>query len=135
MEILTEQGRVPMKIWRGNLELDQAALTQIRNVASLPIVGPHIAVMPDYHVGIGCTIGTVVPTVGAIIPSCAGVDLGCGLQAVQTDVNANDLNLPALFRQIEAAIPVGGPGVKGSWQAKEFGEVPHDVVAHWMRHG
>ena len=133
MNVFTEQDRVPMKVWNGTMEVDQNAMAQIRNVASLPIVSPHVAVMPDYHVGIGCTVGTVVPTVKAIIPSCVGVDIGCGMTAVQTNVDANHLTLAKLFTEIERAIPVGGPGVKGSWLQDRWKSTPKDVDAHWSR--
>lgn len=133
MKVFSEQGKVDMKVWNGTMEVDHQAMAQIRNVASLPIVWPHVAVMPDYHVGIGCTIGTVTPTVKAIIPSTVGVDLNCGMMALQTDINANDLKLEKLFKEIEEAIPVGGPGVKGSWTEEARHGAPKDVEAHWER--
>src|SRR5713101_7594321 len=89
---LVEQGRVPMKLWtEGVGEIEPAAMQQIRNVASLPVVGPHVAIMPDVHWGVGATVGSVIPTRAAIIPAAVGVDLGCGMMAVRTDLSLNDL--------------------------------------------
>ena len=70
-----DEGRVPVKVWTDDIE--KAALQQLRNMAGLPVVHGHIAVMPDVHAGIGATIGSVIPTRGAIIPSAVGVDIGC----------------------------------------------------------
>src|SRR5260370_15460193 len=89
---LVEKGRVPIKLWTENVgEVEPAAMQQIRNVASLPVVGPHVAIMPDVHFGIGATVGSVIPTKAAIIPAAVGVDLGCGMMAVRTDLTVNDL--------------------------------------------
>ena len=73
-----------IKLWTDGVEVEDEAMAQIRNVASLPIVAPHVAVMPDVHWGIGATVGSVIPTRGAIIPAAVGVDLGCGMMAVRT---------------------------------------------------
>ena len=71
-----------IKLWTDGVEVEDEAMAQIRNVASLPIVGPHVAIMPDVHWGIGATVGSVIPTRGAIIPAAVGVDIGCGMMAV-----------------------------------------------------
>jgi len=84
MRTLVEQGRVPIKLWDGaGVDIEQEAMAQIRNVASLPVVGPWVSIMPDAHFGIGATVGSVIPTKAAIIPSAVGVDLSCGMQANQ----------------------------------------------------
>lgn len=95
----------------------RAEASQIRNVASLPVVGPHVAIMPDAHWGNGACVGSVIPTKFAIIPAAVGVDLSCGMMATKTDLTVNDLEgkLPALRAALENQIPVGGPGLKGSW--------------------
>jgi tRNA-splicing ligase RtcB len=98
-----------IKLWTDGVEVEDEAMAQIRNVASLPIVGPHVAIMPDVHWGIGATVGSVIPTLGAIIPAAVGVDIGCGMMAVRTNVAANALHLARLRAEIEDAIPVGGP--------------------------
>ncbi|MGA9595036.1 MAG: RtcB family protein [Acidimicrobiia bacterium] len=96
-----------LKVWAN--DLDQATLAQAERTARLPIVTGHVALMPDAHLGLGATIGSVVPTEGAVIPACVGVDLGCGMIAVHTDLDAGDLpdNLDPLLGQIEKAIPAG----------------------------
>ena len=100
-------GRVPVKIWTPSVE--GTALKQLQNLASLPIIHGHIAAMPDVHAGIGATVGSVIPTKGAIVPSAVGVDCGCGMNAVQLSLTANDLpeSLAKIRRAIEHAVPVG----------------------------
>ena len=104
-EILT--GRVPVKVWTPTLEPE--ARRQLENVASLPIVHGHVAAMPDVHAGIGATVGSVIPTKGAIVPAAVGVDIGCGMNAVQLSLAAKDLpeSLGRIRSAIEAAVPVG----------------------------
>ncbi|RMH90742.1 RtcB family protein [Lysobacter pythonis] len=112
-EWLHMEGRTPIKGWVRGVQLEARAREQLRNIASLPFVGPWVAVMPDVHLGIGATVGSVVPTQGAIIPAAVGVDIGCGMAAVRTTLNARDLpdSLARLRSAIERAIPVGnGPG-------------------------
>jgi tRNA-splicing ligase RtcB (3'-phosphate/5'-hydroxy nucleic acid ligase) len=123
-----------IKLWTNGVEVEDDAMAQIRNVASLPIVGPHVAIMPDVHWGIGATVGSVIPTRGAVIPAAVGVDIGCGMMAVRTNVAANALHLARLRGEIEDAIPVGGPGVTGSWAETRFGEVPAEIRSDWQHH-
>ena len=101
------QGRVPVKIWAR--ELETTAQRQLENVAQLPIVHGHIAAMPDVHAGIGATVGSVIPTLRAIIPSAVGVDIGCGVNAVRLSLAADDLpaSLARIRGAIESAVPVG----------------------------
>jgi tRNA-splicing ligase RtcB len=102
-----EKGRVPVKIWTRDIEPE--ALQQLENVSKLPIVHGHIAAMPDVHLGIGATVGSVIPTRGAIIPAAVGVDIGCGMNAVRTSLTADALpgSLQRVRSAIEAAVPVG----------------------------
>jgi tRNA-splicing ligase RtcB len=95
--------------WTDGLEIEHDALNQIRNIAGLPIIAGHIAIMPDVHLGKGATVGSVIPTRGAIIPASVGVDIGCGMCAVRTDLVASDLpqSLHAMRMKIEGLIPVG----------------------------
>ena len=108
---------VPIKAWIDGVHADDKALDQLRNVARLPIVHSHVAAMPDVHWGIGATVGSVIPTRGAIIPAAVGVDIGCGMMAVRTSLMAADLpdNLKGLRSSIERAVPHGrtGNGRKG----------------------
>ena len=90
-------------------DIEETAYRQLHNVASLPFVHHHVAAMPDVHAGIGATVGSVIPTKGAIIPAAVGVDIGCGMNAVRLDLSAAGLpdNLKPLRSSIEAAVPVG----------------------------
>ena len=112
-EWLHAEGATPIKGWVRGVPLEAQAHAQLRNLATLPFVGPWVAVMPDVHLGIGATVGSVVPTRGAIIPAAVGVDIGCGMAAVRTTLRANDLpdDLGQLRSAIERSVPVGnGPG-------------------------
>ncbi|WP_028453153.1 RtcB family protein [Chitinilyticum aquatile] len=102
-----DKARVPVKIWTDDIAPD--ALQQLLNTAQLPIVHGHIAAMPDVHLGIGATVGSVIPTRNAIIPAAVGVDIGCGMNAVRTSLTASDLpeTLARVRSAIEAAVPVG----------------------------
>ncbi len=101
------KARVPVHIYTD--DIGHEALGQLLNIANLPIVFPHVAAMPDVHVGTGATVGSVIPTRGAIIPAAVGVDIGCGMNAVRTTLTASDLpdSLARLRSAIEASIPVG----------------------------
>ena len=108
-QILNKSGKhgVPVKIYTD--EVDINAIQQLRNLAQLEFVHSHIAVMPDVHVGKGATVGSVIPTKSAIIPSAVGVDIGCGMNAVRLSLTASDLpdSLKALRGLIEEKVPVG----------------------------
>jgi tRNA-splicing ligase RtcB len=90
-------------------DLEEATIDQARKAARLPIVSGHVALMPDAHIGIGATIGSVIPTENAVIPSAVGVDIGCGMVAVRTDVREDQLpdDLKPLLHKIEHAVPAG----------------------------
>ena len=117
-----ETGHAPIKAWIHGVLADPNAIKQLRNVAMLPIVHGHVAAMPDVHWGIGATVGSVIPTQGAIIPAAVGVDIGCGMMAVRTSLTASDLpeNLKGIRSLIERVVPHGrtnggGKGDRGSW--------------------
>ncbi|MCU7850402.1 MAG: RtcB family protein [Candidatus Thiodiazotropha sp. (ex Lucinoma kastoroae)] len=101
------KGRVPVKIYTDDVE--HSALDQLINIAHLPIIHSHVAVMPDVHFGIGATVGSVIPTKSAIIPAAVGVDIGCGMNAIRLSLKAEQLpdSLYRIRTAIEAAIPVG----------------------------
>ena len=112
-ELLHAEGDTPIKGWVRGVPLESQAHEQLRNIAALPFVGPWVAVMPDVHLGKGATVGSVVPTRGAIVPAAVGVDIGCGMAAVRTTLRAKDLpdSLALLRSSIERSVPVGnGPG-------------------------
>ncbi len=119
----TDQGQ-PVTMWTPHL--DSAAWRQVQDFASLPFVHPKgLALMPDVHVGRGVCVGSVLPTVGALVPAAAGTDLGCGMLAVRLDMNARQLpdNLRALRKRLEARIPAGS--------GQSHREVPASVAAAW----
>jgi tRNA-splicing ligase RtcB len=101
------KGRVPVQIYTD--EVDPKALQQLGNLAQLPFIHHHVAAMPDVHAGIGATVGSVIPTRGAIIPAAVGVDIGCGMNAVRLSLDAAQLpdSLRRLRNGVEAAVPVG----------------------------
>ena len=125
-------GGAPIKAWTQGVPVDVKAWDQLRNVAQLPFVHRHVAAMPDVHWGFGATVGSVIPTAGAIVPAAVGVDIGCGMMAVQTSLGASDLpdGLGGLRSEIERAVPHGrtaGRGRdKGSWE-----NPPASVVSDW----
>ena len=108
-EFVTQMNIKNVKAWTGKLPVEWEAANQIRNIAGLPVVAGHVAIMPDVHLGKGATVGSVIPTKAAIIPSAVGVDIGCGMVAVQLNLSASDLpdNLSAIRSQIERDVPVG----------------------------
>jgi len=125
-------GAVPIRSWTHNVPVEPDAIRQLANIARLNIVHHHVAAMPDVHVGIGATVGSVIPTVKAIIPAAVGVDIGCGMMASKTTLNATDLpdSLTQLRATIERAVPHGrSPGSRdpGSWHA-----VPDAVDRVWV---
>src|SRR6185369_7724561 len=118
--VINPETGVPIKAWTKGVQLEEAAEKQLRNVAALPFIYKWVAAMPDVHWGIGATVGSVIPTVGAVIPAAVGVDIGCGMMAVQTTLTANDLpeSLRELRAAIEQAVPHGRePGRRdpGAW--------------------
>jgi len=104
---IISKGKVPVKIYTDEIEPD--AYQQLYNLSELPFIHGHIAVMPDVHCGKGATVGSVIPTLGAIIPAAVGVDIGCGMNALRLSIKAHELpdNLRSLRLFIEEAIPVG----------------------------
>src|SRR5579859_1111763 len=110
MSISEIQGKnVPIKIWSPLLEVESSALDQLKNIAALPWVFKHVAAMPDVHYGMGATVGSVIAMKGALAPAAVGVDIGCGMGAVRTNLRASDLplDLKDIRLAIEQAIPVG----------------------------
>src|SRR4051812_48227184 len=102
------EGLVPVKVYTDDIEPE--ARQQLANISRLPIVHHHVAAMPDVHLGIGATVGSVIPTVKAIIPAAVGVDIGCGMMAARLSLTGNDFDessLKKLFAQISRDVPVG----------------------------
>lgn len=120
--IIQDAKGFPIKMWTKGVPVDEKSKEQLLKTAQMPFIYKWMAVMPDVHVGIGATIGSVIPTKGAIIPSAVGVDIGCGMMAARTSLTASDLpdNLHALRTELERLIPHGmtkgrGRRDRGSW--------------------
>lgn len=133
--LFNNEARYPIKHWTRGVHLDPNAMAQLRNVANMPFIHKHVAVMPDAHVGKGATIGSVIATKGAVIPAAVGVDLGCGMQAVRLNLTSHDLpdNLATLRNDIEQAVPHGrtnngGANDKGAWR-----ELPTSHAHRWEK--
>src|ERR1044071_8192791 len=108
-ELIRPETGTPIKAWVKGVQLEDAARKQLENAAQLPFIHKWIAAMPDVHDGIGATVGSVIPTKAAIIPAAVGVDIGCGMMAVETSLDAKQLpdNLKRLRTAIEKAVPHG----------------------------
>ena len=122
-EVFAPEHGVPIKAWTRGVPVEDEAKKQLLNIATLPFIYRWIAVMPDVHLGKGATVGSVIPTTKAIIPAAVGVDIGCGMMAVRTSMNARDLpdDLHALRTVIERAVPHGrtdngGRNDRGAWR-------------------
>ncbi|MGV7220612.1 MAG: RtcB family protein [Nitrospinales bacterium] len=131
--VINPEKGVPIKAWTKGVPLETEAKQQLLNVAKMPFIHKHVAVMPDVHWGMGATIGSVIPTLGAVIPAAVGVDIGCGMMAVQTTLKAEDLpeNLKEVRSNIENAVPHGRtnngrPGDRGAW-----GKIPDAQATAW----
>jgi len=113
-----ETGYAPIKAWIEGVPVEDAARRQLFNIAALPFIHHHVAIMPDVHFGKGATVGSVIATKAAIVPAAVGVDIGCGMMAVRTTLMAGNLpdSLAKLRLGIEAAVPHGGIGIKGGWK-------------------
>lgn len=121
-EVTEVSGGVPVKSWTRGVQLEDEARKQLERLAKMPFVHKWIAAMPDVHWGMGATVGSVVAMSGAIIPAAVGVDIGCGMAAVRTNLRASDLpdSLAAMRSCIEAAVPhgrsdQGGDNDRGAW--------------------
>ncbi|MBK5142550.1 RtcB family protein [Budviciaceae bacterium BWR-B9] len=129
-----ENGR-PVKMWTQGVPVEDEAKRQLENTAKMPFIFKHIAVMPDVHLGKGSTIGSVIPTVGAIIPAAVGVDIGCGMIAVRTSLHASDLpdNLSAVRDAIERAVPHGREVNRSKRDKGAWNDVPDVVNRAWLQ--
>src|ERR1700689_3575786 len=143
MSIARVKGKnVDVHLWARPSEVEPAALDQLRNIAALPWVFHHVAAMADVHLGAGATVGSVIAMKGAVAPAAVGVDIGCGMAAVHTNLRASDLpdSLHQVRTDLEAAIPVGfamhheevGDGAAGAlWE--EFATLTEQVQGLFSR--
>ncbi len=132
-EVMVSDG-APIKAWTRGVPVEDEARKQLREAARLPFVWPHLAVMPDVHWGLGATVGSVIPTRGAIVPAAVGVDIGCGMCAVKVPLTSADLGDSAqrVFDELSRDIPHGrtdngGLNDRGAWG----GDPPFDVQTAW----
>ena len=132
-EVLQVTDGKPIRMWTAGVPVAENARRQLINTSRMPFVFRHLAVMPDVHLGKGSTIGSVIPTVGAIIPAAVGVDIGCGMMALRTTLAAADLpdNLHALRDAIERAVPHGRNPVRGGRDQGAWEKPPDEVDAAW----
>jgi tRNA-splicing ligase RtcB len=132
-EVMTVPGGRPVKMWTRGVPVEDAARAQLANTAQMSFVFRHVAAMPDVHLGIGATVGSVVATQGAIIPAAVGVDIGCGMMAVQTTLDAAQLpdSLAGLRTRIERAVPHGFESVRGASRKGSWIAAPEPVLARW----
>jgi tRNA-splicing ligase RtcB len=132
-ELITTQN-VPIKMWTRSVPVEDDARQQLINTAKMPFIFKHIAVMPDVHLGKGSTIGSVIPTKGAIIPAAVGVDIGCGMNALRTSLTAADLpDLATLRQAIESAVPHGRTVGRGRRDVGSWENPPANVVEKWAQ--
>jgi tRNA-splicing ligase RtcB len=134
-DVLNVEGGRPVKMWTRGVPVEEEAKRQLANTARMPFIYRHMAAMPDVHLGKGSTIGSVIPTLGAVIPAAVGVDIG--MMAAKTTLSANDLpdNLGPLRSANERSVPHGmSPKTrgfkgrdKGSWDAP-----PQAVDQAWL---
>lgn len=132
---IIETGGASIKAWTRGVPLEDEALAQLRNAASLPFIHRHVAAMPDVHLGLGAAIGSVIPCQGAVVPAAVGVDIGCGMMAAKTSLEAKQLpsDLHALRQAIELSVPHGrtrhgGKGDRGAWH-----DIPAGAVSMWSK--
>ena len=134
-------GHAPVKKWDKFVNIESKALDQLEQTASMPFVKPWVAAMPDTHYGMGATVGSVIPTEGAVMPAAVGVDIGCGMMAVRTNLKVSDLGGvygrqgSELFQLISGTIPHGrtnngGANDIGAWPEDK---IPPDIAAIWRR--
>jgi len=124
---------VPIKMWTRGVPVEDEARAQLARAAQMPFVFRHVAAMPDVHVGIGATVGSVIPTKGAVIPAAVGVDIGCGMMAARTSLDASDLpdTLEGIRAAIEQAVPHGRVVGRGKRDNGSWGSPPAEIVAAW----
>ena len=101
-QVLNVEGGSPIRAWTVGVPFEADARAQVERIARLPFIHRHVAVMPDVHLGKGATVGSVVAMKGAVSPAAVGVDIGCGMAAVQTNLHASDL--PDHLSRVRSAI-------------------------------
>lgn len=134
--------RCHVKMWNEHVKIEEKAQEQLTQITMMPFVKPYVAAMPDTHWGMGATVGSVIPTVGAVMPAAVGVDIGCGMMAVRTNYKTSQFTgsfdgwKRAWFEAISKAVPHGrsdngGRNDIGAWPEDA---VPSDIVEAWRKH-
>ncbi len=136
--VIENEGKATIKAWTKGVPFEEEAQKQLNNIASMPLVHSHIAVMPDVHLGKGATIGSVIPSIDAIIPAAVGVDIGCGMVATKTTLTAAQLpdNLSAIRHAFEAAVPHGRTSGRRGRKTRDKGawhNIPDLVATEWQK--
>lgn len=134
-QLLEVENGKPIKMWTQGVPVEEQARQQLMNTARMPFIFNHLAVMPDVHLGKGSTIGSVIPTQGAIIPAAVGVDIGCGMMAARTTLTASDLpdNLQGLRSAIECAVPHGRSNTRSGRDKGAWDTPPQSVDDMWSQ--
>ena len=132
-EYMAVEGGAPVKMWTKGVAVDPKSREQLSRAARMPFIFKHVAAMPDVHVGIGATVGSVIPTRGAVIPAAVGVDIGCGMMAARTSLHASDLpdSLEGIRHAIEKAVPHGRDVGRSKRDKGSWGDPPPEIVAAW----
>jgi tRNA-splicing ligase RtcB len=132
-EYMHVEGGSPVKMWTKGVAVDEKAREQLSRAAKMPFIFKHVAAMPDVHVGIGATVGSVIPTKGAVIPAAVGVDIGCGMMAARTSLHASDLpdSLEGIRNAIEKAVPHGRDVGRGKRDTGSWSDPPAAIVSAW----
>lgn len=139
----------PVKMWNKHVKIEEKAQEQLLQITQMPFVKPYVAAMPDTHWGMGATVGSVIPTQGAVMPAAVGVDIGCGMMAVRTNMTMDDITTVDsknieywghdwrkwAFEAISKAVPHGrtdngGARDIGAWPENN---IPADIRAAWSR--
>jgi tRNA-splicing ligase RtcB (3'-phosphate/5'-hydroxy nucleic acid ligase) len=135
-EVITGHDHAPIFAWIEGVPVEHAAMQQLRNVAALPFIYDHVAVMPDVHWGMGATVGSVIATKGAIVPAAVGVDIGCGMAAVRlAGARAEHLpdSLVQIRSEIEHTVPVGfSAHDAGDWNRASAGALLSEIEP-WIK--
>ena len=133
-QVLAAETGAAVKMWTNGVPVEDEAKKQLLATAQMPFIFKHLAVMPDVHLGKGSTIGSVIPTLGAVIPAAVGVDIGCGMMAVRTTLNAADLpdDLAGLRSAIEVAVPHGRTSTRSGRDKGAWHNPPDTVNAAWQ---
>lgn len=132
-DYMNTPGGAPVKMWTRGVPVEDEARQQLSRAAQMPFIFRHVAAMPDVHVGIGATVGSVIPTKGAVIPAAVGVDIGCGMMAARTSLMAHDLpdSLEGIRSAIEQAVPHGRSVGRGKRDNGSWGSPPPAIVEAW----